>query len=386
MLLNLVATCALGLEAVVSRELLSLGMDNVAAHNGYVGFTGDVDALCRANLWLRSADRVWLCLDEFVCETFEDLYQGVKRLPWPQLLPRDACFPVDGLTHNSRLTSLPAIQRTAKKAAVEAMQTAYHLRELPETGALFPIRIFLVNDGCRVMLDTSGSGLHKRGYRTLNAAAPLRETLAAALIQLSYWSRERLLIDPFCGSGTIPIEAAFIGLKRAPGLKRSFCSESWGFIKPSAWRQAREEAEDLFDRRGKLRIIGRDIDPQVLKLAQIHFRQSGLPENTIIWQREDVRNLRTQRRYGVIVTNPPYGERVMEREEAEELYVALGQVVKPLDTWSVYAISSNPDFERFFGRKAERRRKMYNGMMQCTYYQYPGPRPPRPSGAGEEAK
>ena len=377
MQLNLVATCALGLEAVVSRELMSLGMDNIRSHNGYVSFTGDAGALCRANIWLRSADRVWLCLTEFGCADFEDLFQGIKLLPWPLLLPRDACFPVDALTHNSRLTSLPAIQRTAKKAAVEAMQSHYRLRELPETGALFPIRIFLVNDVCRVMMDTSGSGLHKRGYRTLNAAAPLRETLAAALLQLSYWNKDRLLLDPFCGSGTIPIEAAFIGLNRAPGLKRSFCSERWPFVKPSAWRSAREEANDLYDRRSRLQIIGRDIDGQALKLAQFHLRQADLPENTVVFQREDVRNLRSSRKYGVIVTNPPYGERVMEREEAEEIYAVMGQVFATLQTWSVYAISSNPDFEYFYGRKAERRRKVYNGMMQCTYYQYPGPRPPK---------
>ena len=376
MQLNLVATCALGLEAVIARELQRLNVDNIKSHNGYVSFTGDAGALCRANIWLRSADRVWLCLSEFACETFEELFQGVKRLPWPLLLPREACFPVDALTHNSRLTSLPAVQRTAKKAVVEVMQSHYHLRELPETGALFPIRLFLVNDVCRVMLDTSGSGLHKRGYRTLNAAAPLRETLAAALLQLSYWNKDRLLLDPFCGSGTIPIEAAFIGLNRAPGLKRSFCSERWPFVKSGVWREAREEAEDLFDRRSKLQIIGRDIDGQVLKLAQFHLRQADLPENAVVFQREDVRGLRSRRQYGVIVTNPPYGERVMEREEAEEIYAVMGEVFAPLKTWSVYAISSNPDFEYFYGRKAERRRKVYNGMMQCTYYQYPGPKPP----------
>ncbi len=376
MQLNLVATCALGLEAVIARELQRLNVDNIKSHNGYVSFTGDAGALCRANIWLRSADRVWLCLSEFACETFEELFQGVKRLPWPLLLPREACFPVDALTHNSRLTSLPAVQRTAKKAVVEVMQSHYHLRELPETGALFPIRLFLVNDVCRVMLDTSGSGLHKRGYRTLNAAAPLRETLAAALLQLSYWNKDRLLLDPFCGSGTIPIEAAFIGLNRAPGLRRSFCSERWPFVKPGIWREAREEAEDLFDRRSRLQIIGRDIDGQVLKLAQFHLRQADLPENAVVFQREDVRGLRSRRQFGVIVTNPPYGERVMEREEAEEIYAVMGEVFAPLKTWSVYAISSNPDFEYFYGRKAERRRKVYNGMMQCTYYQYPGPKPP----------
>ncbi|MDO5296863.1 MAG: class I SAM-dependent RNA methyltransferase [bacterium] len=376
MQLNLVATCALGLEAVVARELQRLGIGNIKSHNGYVSFSGDTGTLCRANIWLRSADRVWLCLSEFACETFEDLFQGVKQLPWPLLLPREACFPVDALTHNSRLTSLPALQRTAKKAVVEVMQSHYRLRELPETGALYPIRIFLVNDVCRVMLDTSGSGLHRRGYRTLNAAAPLRETLAAALLQLSYWNKDRLLLDPFCGSGTIPIEAAFIGLNRAPGLKRSFCSERWPFVKSSVWRSAREEAEDLFDRKSKLQIIGRDIDGRVLKLAQFHLKQADLPENAVVFQREDVRSLRSRQQYGVIVTNPPYGERVMEREEAEEIYAVMGEVLAPLRTWSIYAISSNPDFEYFFGRKAERRRKVYNGMMQCTYYQYPGPKPP----------
>ncbi len=374
-MLKLVATCALGLEAVIARELLHLGMKDINSHNGYVSFVGQSRDLCRANMWLRSADRVWICLSEFACETFEDLFQGVKAIAWGSLLPKDACFPVDALTHSSRLTSLPAIQRTAKKAMVEVMQTKYHLRELPETGASFAVRIFLVHDVCRVMLDTSGRGLHQRGYRTLNAAAPLRETLAAALVQLSYWNKERLLIDPFCGSGTIPIEAAFIGLNRAPGLKRRFASEQWPIIKAATWREARQEAEDIYDRQTKLSIIGRDIDPGALKLAQFHLRQADLPDGSVTFQREDVRNFRSSRSYGVIITNPPYGERVMEREEAEDLYVTMGKVFAPLRTWSIYAISSNPDFEYFYGRKAERRRKLYNGMMQCTYYQYPGPAP-----------
>lgn len=375
--LTLVATCALGLEAVVARELLALGIPETRTENGHVVFHGGPEELCRANLWLRSADRVWLRLGEFPAADFEELYQGTKALPWADLLPRDAEFPVDAHTHHSQLTSLPAIQRTVKKAAVEALKARYRVERFEETGPRFPIRAFLVRDHCAIMLDASGSGLHRRGYRTLNAPAPLRETLAAALVQLSYWRADRLLVDPFCGSGTIPIEAAMIGLKRAPGLRREFAAEGWPLVGRKRWMAAREEAEDAFDRTTTLQIQGFDVDPDSLGLARVHLRQSGLEGRGIHFQQAAIADFRSSRKHGVLITNPPYGERMLERREAEELYRQLGRVTAGLPTWSIYVLSSHPDFARHFGQPITRRRKLYNALLPCTYYQIPGPPPPK---------
>ena len=341
---NLIASCALGLEAVVARELKKLQMHDVRSENGRVLFKGGASDICRANMWLRSADRVWWSLQKFRCETFEDLFQELKYMPWPQFMPVDAEFPVEAHTHNSLLTSLPAIQRTAKKAIVESMRNHYHRNVFDETGAHYPIRIFLTDNECEVLLDTSGSGLHKRGYRTLNAAAPLRETLAAALVQLSYWNKERILVDPFCGSGTICIEAAMLGLNMAPGLTRKFASESWPLIKKEDWQGAMQEADDLFDRHTSLHISGFDNDPRVLKLARIHLRQSGLENRGVHFQEQDVRDWKNSQSYGVLITNPPYGQRLLELEEAEDLYTLLGSYYKAMPTWSYYVIASHPDF------------------------------------------
>ena len=373
---NLIASCALGLEAVVARELKKLQMHDVRSENGRVLFKGGASDICRANMWLRSADRVWWSLQKFRCETFEDLFQELKYMPWPQFMPVDAEFPVEAHTHNSLLTSLPAIQRTAKKAIVDSMRNHYHRNVFDETGAHYPIRIFLTDNECEVLLDTSGSGLHKRGYRTLNAAAPLRETLAAALVQLSYWNKERILVDPFCGSGTICIEAAMLGLNMAPGLTRKFASESWPLIKKEDWQGAMQEADDLFDRHTSLHISGFDNDPRVLKLARIHLRQSGLENRGVHFQEQDVRDWKNSQSYGVLITNPPYGQRLLELEEAEDLYTLLGSYYKAMPTWSYYVIASHPDFEACFGTRAKRKRKLYNGLIACNYFQYPGPRPP----------
>jgi putative N6-adenine-specific DNA methylase len=375
--LHLVATCALGLEAVVSRELTNLGISDARAENGQVHFQGGPEELCRANMWLRSADRVWLRLGEFPAATFEELFQGTKALPWAEVLPREARFPVDGHVHASLLTSLPAVQRTVKKAVVECLQQRYQTAWLEETGPTFPIRAFLVRDRCALMLDTSGSGLHRRGYHTMNAPAPLRETLAAALVLLSYWRADRPLVDPFCGSGTIPIEAAMIALRRAPGLQRAFAAENWPLVGRKAWQEARREADEAFDRETTLQILGSDVDPEVLALARIHLRQSGLEGRGIHFQRQDIADFHEDREYGVLVTNPPYGERMLERRQAEDLYATLGRVVADLPTWSVYVLSSHPDFARHFRRSISRRRKLYNGMIPCTLHQVLGPPPPR---------
>ncbi|MGM9998686.1 MAG: class I SAM-dependent RNA methyltransferase [Candidatus Bruticola sp.] len=372
---NLTASCALGLESVVARELLKLNMGEIHSENGRVRFVGEEVDICRANLWLRSADRVWWSLKKFPCSSFEELFVGVKEIPWAKLMPVNAEFPVDAHTYRSKLTSLPAIQRTAKKAVVEVMQSGYRRTILDENGAHFPIKVFLANDECEVLLDTSGSGLHKRGYRTWNAPAPLRETLAAGLIQLSYWNKDRLLIDPFCGSGTICLEAAMIGLNMAPGLTRKFASESWSFIGNKVWQQALEEAEDLLDRRTDLHIAGFDNNAKTLKLARLHLQQCGLEDRGIQFQERDIRDFSSSARYGVLITNPPYGERLLDIEEAEYLYTVLGSLYKKMSDWSFYVISSHPDFEACFGSKAQRRRKLYNGMIACNYFQYLGPKP-----------
>ncbi|MBQ7501098.1 class I SAM-dependent RNA methyltransferase [bacterium] len=374
---NLTATCSLGLEAVAARELKRLGMQDIRSENGRVNFTGNASDLCRANMWLRSADRVWWRIKTFSCRSFEDLFLGLKSIPWAQFLPVDSRFPVDAHSYNSALTSLPAIQRTAKKAVVEVMQNYYRRTVLSEEGQThFPIKIFLVKDVCEVMADTSGSGLHRRGYRTLNAAAPLRETLAAALVQLSYWNKDRILVDPFCGSGTIAIEAAMIGLNMAPGLTRKFAAETWPFIEREAWQEALQEAEEGFDRRSRLQIYGFDKDPQVLKLARFHLRQSNLENRGIEFAQKDAVDFQSRSQYGVVITNPPYGQRLLEMEEAEGLYEILGRIYEGMPTWSYYIISSHPEFEDFFAHKAYRKRKVYNGMIACNYFQYPGPKPP----------
>ncbi len=372
---ELTASCALGLEAVAAREMRDYGFSNVRVRNGWVDFSGEDRDICEANMWLRTIDRVWIKMAEFSCRSFEDLYQGMKMVSWADYMPGNACFPVDAHTHSSRLTSLPAIQRTAKKAAVEVMQDRYRSLRLPEDGALFPIKIFLVNDACTVLLDTSGTGLHRRGYHTLNSEAPLRETLAAGLVLLSYWNKSRALVDPFCGSGTIVLEAAMIALDRAPGLKRSFAFERWPFIDGRVLSEVREEAEDLFDRKTVLDISGFDINGKVLGLARAHLAAAGLEGRGIHFQEQDVRDFSTRKKYGVIITNPPYGERMLEKSEAEDLYAILGGKCQALETWSHYVISPNPDFEKFFGMKAARRRKLHNGLIPCSYYQFPGPKP-----------
>lgn len=373
---ELMATCAFGLEAVLARELRALGYE-ARKDNGSVSFPGDAEAVCRSNLWLRCADRVWLRAAHFRATTFEELFQGVKGIPWGDLLPRKAEFPVQGISHGSQLSSVPACQSVAKKAIVEAMKERYGQSWFDEDGARFPIRVSLVHDQCTVALDTSGSGLHRRGYRRLNAEAPLRETLAAGLVQLSYWNAERILADPMCGSGTILLEAALLGLRRAPGWNREFAAEEWPWVPKSLWSQARAEAEDLFDRETRLRLLGSDIDPSVLRLARANLQAAGLEDRGIEFQKRPVQEFSSRRKYGVMIINPPYGERQSELREVEPLYRDLGKLWTELgETWSGYFLTSHAEFPRFFGHKPGRKRKLYNGMIACTYYQYPGPRPP----------
>lgn len=376
--INLIATATFGLEAVVAHEVKALGYET-RVENGRVDFSGDELALCRANLWLRSADRVLVKVGQFTALTFDELFEQTRALPWSDWLPENACFPVEGKSVKSQLFSVPDCQAIVKKAIVESLKKRYHRDWFEESGPRFPIQVALLKDVVTLTIDTSGVGLHKRGYRKLGTTAPLKETLAAALVSLSVWNPERLLHDPCCGSGTIPIEAALIGLNQAPGLYRDFVSQSWPAIPERFWQEARQEAEDLRRRDLKLHIRGTDIDPAVLKMARYHARLARV-EDQVSFQEMPLTNFRTRKKYGVIICNPPYGERLEELSAAERLYRELREVCRSLDTWSVYVLTSHHNFERIFGRQADKRRKLYNGRIQCQYYQFLGPRPPRNSG------
>ena len=376
--IELIATATFGLEAVVAREVRKLGYEDMMVENARVTFAGDEAAICRANLWLRAADRVLVKMGEFKAHTFEELFERTKALPWPDWIPEDAAFPVEGKSIKSRLYSVPDCQAIVKKAIVEKMKQKYKREWFQETGPRYTIEVALLKDVATLTIDTSGAGLHKRGYRKLGSRAPLKETLAAAMVMLSFWRPDRTLIDPFCGSGTIPIEAALIGMNIAPGLRRGFAAEGWPIIPKDLWAKAREEAYSLasFDR--PLRILGSDIDDEVLSLARYHARQAGVEEKMHL-QRHPVSELRSRYKYGCIICNPPYGERLGDRCQVERLYREMGMAFGALDTWSIYALTSHPDFERLFGRRADKKRKLYNGRIKCNYYQFYGPRPPRPN-------
>ena len=376
-------SCSFGLESVLARELTQLGLDEIKSNNGSVGFTGDFSALIRANLWCRTADRIWWEVAKFSATTFEELFQGTRKLPWASMMPKDACFPVSGQSHASQLTSVPACQSIVKKAIVEAMSASYGVSWFGEDGPTFPIRVQLSHDTASISLDTSGTGLHKRGYRLSHHEAPIRETLAAGMMLLSYWDSERLLVDPFCGSGTILLEAASIGLDRAPGWNRSFAAESWPCIQPHLWEIAREEVQDRYQPQRKLQILGYDSDPTSISLAYENFERAQLPAGSVSFACKELKDFAIRQEFGVMVTNPPYGERLSEKVAVEKLYSLFGQIMGPrLSTWSVYVIANHPEFARYFGQRETKKRKLYNGLIQCNLYQYLGPRPPR---AGEPA-
>jgi putative N6-adenine-specific DNA methylase len=373
--ITLIATAAMGLEAVVADEVRKLGYE-CQVENGKVTFTADEHAICRANLWLRTADRVKLKVGEFRATTFEELFEQTKALPWADFLPVHAQFPVIGKSVKSKLFSVSDCQAIVKKAIVESLKQHYRVSWFEETGPLFRIEVALHKDVATLTIDTSGAGLHKRGYRIEQGEAPLKETLAAALIQLTNWTPDRPFVDPFCGSGTIPIEAALIGQNIAPGFNRDFVSEQWEWIGKRAWEEAREEAEDLARYDEPLDISGFDIDHRMVEIAKMNAREAGLSD-LITFKQMQVKDFRTKKQYGVIVGNPPYGERLGERKTVEAMYREMGKTFSLLDTWSIYILTSHRQFEMLYGKEATKRRKLFNGFIETHYYQFFGPRPPR---------
>lgn len=376
--IRLIAPCHFGLEAILKREIQNLGYEIERVEDGRITFLADMAGIARANIFLRTADRILLQAARFHAETFDELFEGIKAIPWEEYLTEDARFWVTkASTTKSKLFSAPDIQSIAKKAMVERMKQKYHKNWFQETGASYPVRIFLLKDEVTVGLDTSGEPLHKRGYRQLTSKAPLTETLAAALIMLTPWRKDRILVDPFCGSGTIPIEAAMIGANIAPGMNRSFTSENWkNLIAKKNWYEAIQEANDLIDDSVFMDIQGYDIDGRMIRAARQNAEDAGV-EHMIHLQQREVKELSHPKKYGFIITNPPYGERLEEKEDLPELYRQIGQALDKLDTWSKYLITSYEDAEKYIGKKANKNRKIYNGMLKTYYYQFLGPKPPR---------
>lgn len=378
---ELIAPCHFGMEAVLKREIYDLGYDITLVEDGRVTFEGDAEAICRANIFLRTAERVLLKVGKFHAETFDELFEQTKALPWEDYLPEDAKFWVAKASSiKSKLFSPSDIQSIVKKAIVERMKEDYETDWFEEDGAAYPIRMFLMKDEVTIALDTSGASLHKRGYRTMSSKAPITETLAAALILFTPWKPGRILVDPFCGSGTFPIEAAMIAANIAPGMKREFTAEQWtNLIQPELWLEIRQEAEDMVDTDIETDIQGYDIDGDVIKAARENAKRAGV-EHLIHFQQRDVADLHHPKKYGFVITNPPYGERLEEKEALPELYTAIGKAFRGLDSWSEYLITSYEDAERYIGRKADKNRKIYNGMLKTYFYQFLGPKPPRKRG------
>lgn len=374
--LELIATATFGLEALVADELRKLGYGQTQVENGKVTFFGDELAICRTNLWLRTAARVRVKVGEFQATTFDELFEKTKALPWAHFLPKNAEFPVEGRSVQSTLFSVSDCQAIVKKAVVESLRQEYNLEWFPEDGPLMKIEVALLKDTATLTIDTTGPGLHQRGYRALATGAPLKETLAAALVILARWYPDIAFIDPFCGSGTIPIEAALLGQNMAPGFKRDFASSNWPWISQGFWDQAREEAQDLVNHTKPDYLIGTDIDERALRIARHNAEAAGVADS-IHFQRQEVKEISSSKKYGKLVTNPPYGERLGDEQEIRQLYQELAQLKKDLDTWSFYILTSYPHLERTMGGKANKRRKLYNGNIETQYYQYYGPRPPR---------
>ena len=360
--------CLLGLEGPIADELKRLDMRDIRSENGRVYFTGGDPALARANLCLRIGERVLIELGRFEARSFDELFEGTKALPWESLIPADGAFPVKGYSLNSQLFSVSDCQKIIKKAVVERLKSVYGIEWFPESGALYQIQFSIMKDTVSLCIDTSGPGLHKRGYRPAHNAAPLKETMAAALVKLSRYRGRDDFCDPFCGSGTIPIEAALIAKNRAPGLDRSFSAMNWKQIDRRVWEEEREAARAR-EYHGDYRIVGSDIDPKALEIARENARRAGV-DDVLRFELADAMQFSRQTERGVIVTNPPYGERIMEKREAEELYRGFGKALAACPGWQLYLLSSHTEFERCFGRTADKKRKLYNGMIKCELYMY----------------
>ena len=359
-----------GLEGIAGDELRRLNIENVRVENGRVLFSGDENTLTKANLWLRTAERVLLVLADFPATTFEELFQGVYNAELEAFIPKDGAFPVKGHCLNSKLMSVPDCQAIIKKAASKRLGEKYGLSWLPETGATYQLQFSIMNDRVQLYLDTSGAGLHKRGYRAVGNDAPLRETLAAAMVILTRYRGREFLWDPFCGSGTIPIEAAFIAKNRAPGLTRRFAAEKFAWLDKTLWQTARSEAMDK-EFKGDYRILGSDNDPKCISLAMANARKANVA-GLIEFRDGDATKMSLPTDQGILICNPPYGQRMMEQQSAQRLYAALGRHLKFADGWKKYIITSEPEFEHYFGRRADKKRKLYNGMIQCNYFMYTG--------------
>ena len=376
--IELVAPCHFGLEAVLKKEILDLGYEIVRVEDGRVTFAGDEDAICRANIFLRTAERILLKVGQLHAVTFDELFEGIKALPWENYIPSDGKFWVAKASSvKSKLFSPSDIQSIVKKAIVERLKGVYSLQWFPETGAEYPIRISFMKDDAVVCLDTTGLSLHKRGYRTMVSKAPIKETLAAALLMLTPWHKDRILVDPFCGSGTFPIEAAMMAANIAPGMNRSFTAEKWtNFVGRKYWYGAIDEANDLVDDQIETDIQGYDIDGDIIKAARQNAREAGV-DHLIHFQQRPLSELSHPKKYGFIVSNPPYGERLEEKSHLPALYTEIGDRFRELDSWSMYLITSYEDAEKYIGKKADKNRKIYNGMLKTYYYQFLGPKPPK---------
>lgn len=375
---ELIVPCHFGTESVIKREIMDIGYDVSEVTDGRVSFWGDEEAVARANVFLRSAERILIKIGCFQAMDYEELFQGTKAIAWEEWIPSDGkCWVTKAASVKSKLFSPSDIQRVMKKAIADRLQDVYRVNWLPETGESFPLRVFLLKDQVTIGLDTTGESLHKRGYRKLTAKAPIAENLAAALIMLTPWHGDRILVDPFCGSGTIPIEAAMMAANIAPGMHRSFTAENWGhLVNRRLWTDTREEAQELVDLSVDTDIQGYDLDNDMVTIARENAKLAGV-DKLIHFQRRDVKDLSHPKKYGFIITNPPYGERLQEKAEMPAIYKTLGERYRALDAWSLYVITAYEQAENDIGRKADKNRKLYNGMMKTYYYQFLGPKPPK---------
>jgi putative N6-adenine-specific DNA methylase len=375
--LRIIAATAFGMEAVCKREMQKLGYTDLFVENGRIEINGTFKDVVRLNLWLRTAERIKIKVGTFKAETFTELFDETKKIQWGKIIPKGGAFPVDAKSVKSKLFSLSDCQKIVKKAIVEKLKEERKEDWLDESGVLYRFEVSLLNDIAEITLDTSGAGLHKRGYRKLIGFAPIKETMAAAMIDLSYWNKDRILLDPMCGSGTFPIEAALIARNIAPGLNRKFTAEKWENFDLSLWQKEKTAAKKLIDYDTELNLYGYDYDPEVVEIAKINADDAGVLEDVHFESKDFLKLDKLPWEYGVMITNPPYGERIDKRDEAIQIYKKFGQIMEENPTWSYYLLTSNEDFEGAAGKKSDRKRKLFNGNIKVDYYQYYGPRPPK---------